>query len=181
MPRLILKDLPRYECLLEASERYPSLDASAAMAFLHLLRAGDDVFKAENGFFARHKITQGRFTVLMLLNRPASEPRTPATLAEQAGVTRATMTGLIDSLENNRFVKRTGAPHDRRAVQVRLTDTGRRFLDRLLPHYFSFVSTLIQPLSEAQRKQLVQLLRRVEAAAKAVMPEGRRSTKSSLC
>jgi DNA-binding MarR family transcriptional regulator len=175
MPRLILKDLPRYECLLEASERYPSLDPSAAMAFLHLLRAGDDVFKAESGFFTRHKITQGRFTVLMLLNRPASEFGTPANLAEEAGVTRATMTGLIDSLEKDGFVIRAGAPRDRRAVQVRLTGKGRRFLDRVLPHYFSFVSTLIEPLGGAQRKQLVQLLRKVEAAAKAVMPERRRT------
>ena len=36
----MLKDLPRYECLLEASRKFPDLDPSATEVFLHLLRAG---------------------------------------------------------------------------------------------------------------------------------------------
>ena len=40
MPLLLLKDLPRYECLLESAKDFPDLDPSAAEAYLHLLRAG---------------------------------------------------------------------------------------------------------------------------------------------
>ena len=40
MPLLMLKDLPRYDCLLEAARSFPDLDPSACEAFLNLLRAG---------------------------------------------------------------------------------------------------------------------------------------------
>src|SRR5262245_17418755 len=120
MPLLLLKDLPRYECLLEGAKEFPELDPSACEAFLHLLRTSDEVFAVAERNLARHNISQGRFGVLMLLWSPAHRrngvgrsadsgecrggPRTPAELAEAAGVTRATMTGLIDTLERDGLV-----------------------------------------------------------------------------
>src|SRR3954469_9621768 len=98
MPLLMLKDLPRYECLLEASREFPDLDPSATEVFLHLLRAGAEGFRVVESHLALHEITQGRFGVLMALwgncQRAGNEkekPLTPAELAERTGVTRATM------------------------------------------------------------------------------------------
>ena len=65
----MLKDLPRYECLLEAAKEFPDLDPSAAEAFLHLLRTSDEAFGATERTLAGHNISQGRFGVLMLLWR----------------------------------------------------------------------------------------------------------------
>src|SRR6476620_10640191 len=107
MPLLMLKDLPRYECLLEASREFPDLDPSATEVFLHLLRAGDEAFRVVEAHLAQHDITQGRFGVMMALwgncQRAGSEnqPLTPAELADRTGVTRATMTGLADTLERS--------------------------------------------------------------------------------
>ena len=54
MPLLMLKDLPRYECLLEASREFPDLDPSATEVFLHLLRAGDEAFRVVESHLAQH-------------------------------------------------------------------------------------------------------------------------------
>lgn len=162
MPLLMLKDLPRYDCLLAAAERYPSLEPSACDAFLNLLRTGDHVFEAEGKFLARHGISQGRFTVLMLLNRCNGETSTPAELAEEAGVTRATMTGLIDTLEKDGLARRETDPNDRRTVLVRLTPAGEALLERTLPDYFRCVSDLMQPLEEQERRQFVALLQKIQ-------------------
>lgn len=158
----MLKDVPRYECLLEAAERYPTLNPTASEAFLHLLRTGDSVFAAESRFLAQHHITQGRFTVLMLLNRSSDDPSTPAELADEAGVTRATMTGLLDTLERDEIVRREADLTDRRTVLVRLTDTGRALLERMLPDYFDCVTRIMKPLNASQRKQLVGLLQQIQ-------------------
>src|SRR5919112_6657199 len=103
MPLLMLKDLPRYECLLEASREFPDLDPSATEVFLHLLRAGDEAFRVVESHLAQHEISQGRFGVLMALwgncQRSGRDVLTPAELAERTGVTRATITGLVDTLE----------------------------------------------------------------------------------
>jgi DNA-binding MarR family transcriptional regulator len=162
MRYLMLKDVPRYECLLRASGRYPSLDPTALEAFLHLLRTGDTVFEAKNEFLARHGVSQGRFTVMMLLNRCGDADSTPAELADAAGVTRATMTGLIDTLEKDGFVQREIDRDDRRAVRVSLTRKGRDFMKSILPDYFRRVSAIIHPLSEPERKQLVRLLQKLQ-------------------
>jgi len=162
----MLKDLPRFECLLRAAERCPTLQPSACDAFLNLLRTGDDVFAVVDRFLASHDISQGRFTVLMLLgmecNNEEDRPSTPATLAELAGVTRATMTGLIDTLEKDRLVSREPDPVDRRTVHVVLTGEGRAVLEGILPDYFQCVSDLLNPLSENERKQLVRLLQKIQ-------------------
>ncbi|MHA3774273.1 MarR family winged helix-turn-helix transcriptional regulator [Verrucomicrobiota bacterium sgz303538] len=158
----MLKDLPRYECLLEAAEKYPSLDPSACEAFFHLLRTGDDVFSTEGRFLAQHHISQGRFTVLMLLHHCAAEKSTPAELADEAGVTRATMTGLIDTLEKDGLVVRGADPSDRRTVRIQITPAGEALLAGILPDYFRCVSAMVKFLNASERKQLVGLLQKIQ-------------------
>ena len=182
MPHLLLKDLPRYECLLEAAKEFPDLDPSAAEAFLHLLRTGDEAFGATDRNLTEHSISHGRFGVLMLLWRGtqpraakllgaddcACGPRTPAELAEAAGVTRATMTGLVDTLERDGYVKREPDPDDRRTISVRLTAKGERFLSDLLPGHFKVIAELMAPLSEPERKTLVRLLGKIQQQASVI-------------
>ncbi len=170
MPLLMLKDVPRYECLLEAAERYPTLNPSASEAFLHLLRTGDAVFAAEGAYLGAHDISQGRFMVLMLLNRCDGHQSTPAELADEAGVTRATMTGLVDTLEKDGLVTRKNDSADRRAVLVQLTRSGRKLLDKMLPGYFASVTKMMQPLNKAERKQLVTLLQKIQAGLASSKP-----------
>ena len=162
----MLKDLPRYECLLQASEEFPSLDPTACEAFLHLLRTGDDVFEGISDFFTEHNLSQGRFTVLMLLQRPCEGPdaqvATPASLADESRVTRATMTGLIDTLEKDGLVIREADKKDRRTLHVSLTPQGSAFVKEILPEYFRRVSAVIKPLTESERKQLVRLLQKIQ-------------------
>jgi DNA-binding MarR family transcriptional regulator len=192
MPRLLLKDLPRYECLIEASKEFPDLDPSAVEAFLHLLLTGDDVFAVSERNLSEHGISHGRFGVLMLLwrsNQPrlaeaegdddcVAGPRTPAELADAAGVTRATMTGLIDTLERDGLVKREPDQNDRRMMSVVLTAKGEKFLHSFLPGHFKVISSLMASLSESERKALVTLLIKVQQHATSVRAESAAQTTS---
>jgi DNA-binding MarR family transcriptional regulator len=182
MPHLLLKDLPRYECLLESAKEFPDLDPSATEAFLHLLRTSDEAFAVSERSLATHSISQGRFCVLMLLWRSVQPraatllgaepcvagPRTPAELADAAGVTRATMTGLIDTLERDGFVKRDPDLDDRRMMSVRLTPKAEEFLRSFLPEHFKVSAALMATLTEAERKTLVRLLAKISQQANAL-------------
>ena len=166
MPLLMLKDLPRYECLLEASREFPDLDPSATEVFLHLLRSGDEAFRIVDSHLAQHDISQGRFGVLMALwgncQRNGREvPLTPAELAERTGVTRATITGLVDTLERAGYVTRTPHPDDRRMMSVGLTGRGEKLLAKILPEHFRRMAWLMGRLSESERKVFVGLLTKV--------------------
>lgn len=164
MPLLLLKDLPRYDCLLDAAKTFPDLDPSACEVFLYLLRAGDEAFRITDENLSAHHISQGRFSVLMLLlNKSVGcpQPRTPAELADLCGVTRATMTGLIDTLERDGLVTREPDPVDRRMMSVKLTARGHERLSEVLPGHFRRMATLMSGLSEAERKTLVSLLLKI--------------------
>jgi DNA-binding MarR family transcriptional regulator len=184
MPHLLLKDLPRYECLLEAAREFPELDPSAAEAFLHLLRTGDEAFGVTERNLTGHNISQGRFCVLMLLWRSVQPraaallgadactpgPRTPAELADAAGVTRATMTGLVDTLERDGFVTREPDPDDRRMMSVRLTAKAEKFLQDFLPGHFKVTGAIMSTLTEAERKTLVRLLVKIQQQVAVLNP-----------
>lgn len=172
----MLKDLPRYECLLEAARRFPDLDPTACEAYLNLLRAGDEAERRRESFFNEHHITAGRFTVLMLLyDKIAGEPlpQTPADLAEKAGVTRATITGLVDTLERDQLVTREPGSGDRRMMLVHLTTKGRETLEAILPGHFRHMAELMEPLTDAERRTLVRLLNKVAGKADSMAEETR--------
>jgi DNA-binding MarR family transcriptional regulator len=161
-----LKKLPRYECLLRAAEEHPELDPSACEAFLNLLRAGDEAFQTSAVHFMKRGLSPGGFMVLMLLNNrhqceEGAIRTTPAALADWAGVTRATMTGLIDTLERDRLVRRRPAPTDRRMMLVDLTPRGREVLRQIVPGHFRRMAEFMAPLGEGERKTLVHLLQKL--------------------
>lgn len=175
MPLLMLKDLPRYECLLEAAQEFPDLDPSAAEVFLHLLRTGDEAFRVVESHLAQHDITQGRFGVLMALwgncqKEGRTVPLSPAEIADRTGVTRATVTGLIDTLERSGLVERTPHSDDRRMTSVMITPRGDKLLKKILPAHFRQMAWLMGPLEPSERKTLVRLLTKILSRA-AELPE----------
>src|SRR5688572_29681943 len=160
---LLLRDLPKYETLLAYSKRYRNVNPGAVEAFLNLLRVASDVLDANEQYFGEHGTSQGRFTVLCLLNRNPDQPLCPADLADRSGVTRATMTGLLQGLESEGLLKRTSSADDKRMFFVELTNKGRRYLDNILPDWFRRVDELMQGINDKERVTMLKLLEKVRA------------------
>jgi len=94
-------------------------------------------------------------------------------LAIKCGVTRATMTGLLDGLERERLLKREADRNDRRMLLIQLTSKGRKMLDGMLPDYYHRIALLMNQLSNAEKHQLVDLLGKVNGGIGAVLsPNG---------
>lgn len=83
------------------------------------------------------------------------------------------MTGLIDTLERNGFVKREPDPVDRRMMSVRLTAKAEDFLRNFLPDHFRLTARLMSVLSESERATLVRLLTKISSQG------GRRGSSAS--
>ncbi|MDP1595626.1 MAG: MarR family transcriptional regulator [Methylotenera sp.] len=155
---LQLRDLPTTEVLTKFAERYPDADITAVSSFLHLLRVATDLSTALDTCLSKYGLLQGRWWVLILLMREESRTSTPSALADKAGVTRATMTGLIDGLEQSGLVVRVYAKDDRRSVLISLTDAGQAKLDVVMPDYYRRLRQCMQALDEEKRSQLKQML-----------------------
>ncbi|MNZ93371.1 Transcriptional repressor MprA [compost metagenome] len=109
---------------------------------------------------AVHGLSEGRFVLLFLLDA-AGDGLAPSRLAEQAGVTRATVTGLLDGLERDALIERQAQAGDRRALRIRLTDQGRQLAATVVEQHGRWIAGLFGGLTAAECSQLAGLLDKV--------------------
>ena len=157
-----MNELPRYSSLLDAAKAQPEFDADACDLFLTALRTGEAVSDVEAHYLAEHGITPGRFAVMLLLGIDESVTRKPSELADLTGVTRATMTGLLDTLERDNFVGRAIDPTDRRSMRVESTPACRELLKKVLPGYFRLVAAIPATLTDEERTEFIRLSRKLQ-------------------
>jgi DNA-binding MarR family transcriptional regulator len=161
-PVTLLKSLPKYEVFLEDSKRFPGLDASACYVFLQLLRTGDELLAFDEAILTALGTRHGRFVLLMLLDKHPAGEMTPAELAEKTGVTRATISGLLDGLEKDGLAERRPDPTDRRVTRLHLTAAGHQLLDRIRPVYVEWFTSIVAPLNQEERLHLVNILQKIQ-------------------
>ncbi len=110
---------------------------------------------------APHALSEGRFVILFLLDS-ADDGLAPNELAAQSGVTRATITGLLDGLERESLIERHTQNDDRRTVRVRLTPKGKRLARKVFVEHGHWIAGLFQNLSARERQQLSGLLAKAD-------------------
>ncbi len=84
-----------------------------------------------------------------------------ACLAGMIGYDRATIGGVIERLEKKGWLRRVVSDKDRRARQLSLTDAGRGVLAVLQPVVQDLQKDILQPLSEGESAQFIDLARQI--------------------
>lgn len=166
-----VRSIPKYQMLLEQAHHHPELDISSVEVCMAFLWTSAEVYDAYDAHFGSYRLSMGKFTVLMLLEHCGSQEMTPSDCAERLGVTRGTITGLLDGLERENLVKR--APHsgDRRMLAIQITQKGQQLLNEMLPEHYRRTSALMSHLTEAERQTLIELLAKVRAGTPSLRPE----------
>ena len=159
----------KYLALIEEAQRrnLPDLGGIELCSGTLSLAAGID--RSCAALLAPHGLSEGRFVLLFLLDA-AEGGLAPHRLAEQAGVTRATVTGLLDGLEREALITRHADPHDRRGLSIRLTSKGKRLASTVVAQHGQWIAGLFGNLSETERAQLTVLLAKVTANLEASAP-----------
>ncbi len=81
------------------------------------------------------------------------------TLANTIGYDTSTIAGVIDRLEARGLVLRNVSPLDRRVRLVTPTDQGIEMLAAVVPRMLKSQERLLQPLSRAEQKEFVRLMK----------------------
>jgi DNA-binding MarR family transcriptional regulator len=138
----------------------PDLDTAAMEVFGRIFRLaramGDRMEKA----YAPHGISRGEFDVLATLRR-SGEPYTlsPRQLSATLMLTTGGMTGRLDKLERAGLLRRSPDPHDRRGLQVTLTEKGLALIDEAVGSGLAVQTAALSGLDDEQAGQLTGLLR----------------------
>jgi DNA-binding MarR family transcriptional regulator len=117
--------------------------------------------------YGRYGLSAGRFSLLLAIDASAG-PARPAELAARAGVSRPTVTRLLDGLARDGLVARRADPDDGRARRVELTGAGRRRVRELGPAHARRIGALTRYLTVQDRRDLDRLLDRLRAGLDAL-------------
>ena len=73
-------------------------------------------------------------------------------------VSRANVTGLLDSLVRRGYAERVDHPSDRRIILARITSAGETWLDHYLPAHYAEIQAMTSGLASSEKSTLIQLL-----------------------
>ncbi|BAW03403.1 MarR family winged helix-turn-helix transcriptional regulator [Nocardia seriolae] len=139
----------------------PDVDTSPMEIFGRLSRLGRIVDRELTDFFRTQGLERWEFDVLATLRRSGNESGLSAgALNKAAMITSGAITNRIDRLTAKGWAERVPDAHDRRAIRVHLTDTGRDLIDRILPLHMANEQRLLAALSPTDRETLIPLLRK---------------------
>src|SRR5262245_16533203 len=119
-----------------------------------------------------HNLSSGEWHALGRLSRSPGGRRTAGDLAKKAELSSAAMTNRLDRLEKAGLVKRIPDEHDRRAVQIEITDAGRELYERTVDAQAAKEAIIAEALSVEQQDELNALLRRLMLAFERREAEG---------
>lgn len=138
----------------------PDLDTRAMEVFGRIYRLSRAMGDRVEKVYAPYGISRGEFDVLATLRR-AGEPYalSPRRLSSTLMLTTGGMTGRLDKLERAGLLRRSPDPHDRRGLQVTLTEKGLAVIDEAVGAGLVAQTEALSALDDEQADQLADLLR----------------------
>ena len=143
------------------AKEYPDASASATECAMNLVRTGDLVLSRVAATLQPLDVSPAGGLVLGIL-KDAGQPCPPNYISERLIVSRATVTGVLDTLVKRGLVRRESHPTDRRMVLVRLTKAGSRMADTVRRTVHRGEAEWLGSLSEPERARLTELLGKVQ-------------------
>ena len=144
---------------------------AAKQAFMPLMRELVRAYQSfshysADGFrLSGSNLTQPQGDVVFTLGN--TEGMTFREIGEKTLITKGTLTGVIDRLEDKKMVKRRTDKNDRRRIIVRLTRRGERLFEKEFPRQVIWMKEKFGKLSKKDRDEAIRLLAKIREAFEA--------------
>lgn len=136
------------------------VDAGSMAAISNIFRVATTVRNhMERTVLARAELSFTAFTVLWVLWIWGEQEARH--LADESGVSRGTLTGVVTTLERRGLVRRRPHPDDKRSVLVAATDAGERLMAELFPVFNAEEAKVSADLDATQKARLADALRTI--------------------
>lgn len=82
-------------------------------------------------------------------------------IAAESNISKATLTGVLNTLEKMGLVQRSRSQTDGRLVEVKVLQKGRDLMEDLFPRFNQQETLVSTPLSGDEKLEIAQMLRRI--------------------
>lgn len=160
-----MDDNDRIETLVgQWADQRPDLDHDAMALTARVVRVAQLIDGRVDALVAEYGVHRGEGDVLFALRRSGPPYRlSPTKLANTLLVTTGTMTNRLDRLEQRGLIVRVPNPHDRRGLDIELTEEGRRQVDAAVTRHGQNQQETLEPLSRRDRADLDRVTRKLIA------------------
>jgi DNA-binding MarR family transcriptional regulator len=93
------------------------------------------------------------------------EPIETRQIADEGGFSKATLTGVLGTLEGRGYLTRSKSETDGRLVVVTMTDSGRKLMDELFPKFNKQEQQISGAVPNAEQAALAEALRLITKRA----------------
>ena len=141
-------------------DQTPDANILATEAVMNTIRTADRAFERIGRLLRPLNVSAAGGLVLGQLRD--NGPMSPSELGERLIVTRATVTGLLDSLERRGFVLRSANPADRRSLLVEITPLGLEVVQQVRSIVHRNETAWMSALSDEELRVYIGLLQRIQ-------------------
>ncbi|WP_051003981.1 MarR family winged helix-turn-helix transcriptional regulator [Gottschalkia acidurici] len=127
---------------------------------IELKKTADILEEAHNNFFYKYDISNTKFNALAILYNGPKEGMILSEIGDQMLVTRGNITGLIDRLEKQKFVKRVRDDEDRRKIVVIITEEGKVFIEKVIEDYKKWTGVILQSIEVDEKNEFIRILKK---------------------
>jgi DNA-binding MarR family transcriptional regulator len=154
--------MPKIQMPADYLAQTPDANPVATEAVMNTIRTADLVFDRIGRLLRPLGVSSAGGLVLGVLRDHG--PMTPSELGEHLIVTRATVTGLIDSLERRGYVRRSPHATDRRSLVVELTESGASTLQQVRTIIHGNETAWMSEFTDAELRRYIGFLHRIQDA-----------------
>lgn len=136
---------------------------AAKQPFLAVLRELVRAYQAFSVCDAEHlrrfDLTTAQADVIFTLGN--TQGMTFKEIGEQTLITKGTLTGVVDRLEEKSLVRREDAQDDRRSIKVLLTAKGIKLFEEVFPQHIAHLKKRFDCLSKSELKEAEAVLKKI--------------------
>jgi DNA-binding MarR family transcriptional regulator len=141
----------------------PELDPSPIAVIGRISRLARELEQRLEPVYREHGLESGWYDVLATLRRSGPPYRLrPTDFSNALMLTSSGTTKRLDRLEQAGLIMRGPDPADRRGTLITLTAAGRRLIDATTDAHLANERRLLSTLSDADRRRLADLLRKLQ-------------------
>ena len=106
-------------------------------------------------------LTTSQLMILLILKDMKDIALPVGKLSQELGVSFPSVSGIIDRLHREKLIERSRSRQDRRLVLVKLSNTGKEIIERLLKAFEKLLFDVLKKMPEAERETITKAVKRV--------------------
>ena len=139
------------------SEDYGINDLDVIRAYFSFMMTAQKANGRVESHLSHFGTTSTQLSILLTLYLNHNKPETAGNISKKFGLSAPTISNVIKTLCQKKFIKKVKDKSDKRVYKISMTEEGYTFLNNLIPEYHSRYKKMFSEFTDEELKCLEQI------------------------